>query len=239
MSLQESDIEQNIAEDTADSAIISDGQPLESPTVASSEREPAGIEFTAAELAYVRKLVADRIIQLKNRIGALDRSLQGHTAANTLNAEVEVLGLNEELDFLEHDFTKKLYVNTTGFERSSDINKYIVGFEANRAIEIHDQPDYTLDPTQLAMRQEEHTGVELSDKELSYMKKLVKGRMTELPRDIDDLDRSLANRTAYNGLNTRDEKEKAKGELNFLKHNLGEKLFAKDTDATEDMWRSS
>lgn len=239
MSLQESDIEQNIAEATASSSILNDDQSLESTTLTNSEGEPAGIEFTAAELAYVRKLVADRITQLKNRISIIDRSLQGHTAANTLNAEVEVLGLNEELDFLERDFSKKLYVNSPESDHSSDINKYIIGFEANRAIGIHDQPDYALDPTELAMRKEEHTGVELSDKELSYMKKLVKGRMTELPRDIVALDRSLSGRTAYNGPNTRDEKEKAKGELNFLKHNLGEKLFANDTDANEDMWKSS
>lgn len=236
MSLQESDIEQNSPEVMADPTIINDNQSLESPILTNHEEEHAGIEFTAVELAVVKKLVTDRIGQVKNLIRVLEHSLEGKTALNTSNAKIELVDLDNELDYLEHDLVKKLFKDDTESNQSYDLDKYIIGFEAMRAIDIHGQPDYALDATQLAMRKEQFTGVRIFGVDLSYVNKLVSGLTRELPRDIGVLDSSLSNSTTANRTNTEETMGMLKRERNFLKQNLGERLSRLDAaDTTRDM----
>lgn len=108
---------------------------------------------------------------------------------------------------------------------NSDFEKFLVGADAERAIESHGRPDYVLSPETLAMRQEEHTGVELTGVELAYLKKMTASRISGLEDQIESLDRSIKQHSAPNMNNAEEELGQLKGELNFLKHNFAEKLF--------------
>ncbi|OGZ20541.1 MAG: hypothetical protein A2494_02965 [Candidatus Lloydbacteria bacterium RIFOXYC12_FULL_46_25] len=107
----------------------------------------------------------------------------------------------------------------------SDFEKFLVGADAERAIESHGQSDHILDQETLAMRKEEHTGIELTGVELAYLKKLASDRISGLESRIEDLDRSIKQHSAPNMNNAEEELGQLKGELNFLKHNFAEKLF--------------
>lgn len=118
---------------------------------------------------------------------------------------------------------------------NSDYEKFLVGADAERAIDIHNQPEYILTPEERAMREEEHTGIELTGAELAYLKKITSDRIYALERLVDDLDRSIKERSAPNISNAEEELGKLNGELDFLKHNFAEKLFKeRNGESTEE-----
>jgi len=107
----------------------------------------------------------------------------------------------------------------------SESEKFAVDVAAKHAVESHGKAEYLLDPRELEMRADEHTGVELTRVELLYLKKVAKDRMTELKDKIKSLDDSIQGYSAPNMHNAEDEILKLKKELDFLEHNLAEKLF--------------
>ncbi len=115
---------------------------------------------------------------------------------------------------------------------NSDFERMSMENEAERAITSHNKPEYVLDPEARAMRKKERTGIELTDAELAYWKKITAERIVEFENRIDALSRSLDG-ALPNRQKTETELEKLEGELDFLKHNFAEKLFKDRTPADE------
>ncbi len=106
-----------------------------------------------------------------------------------------------------------------------DPERRFLNNEARRAIEAHNQPPHVLDQATREMKEKEHTGIELSGVELAYLKNMLFGRVTAIKNNLSALERSLRERAATNPSNTREELRELREELNFLEHNLAEKLF--------------
>lgn len=112
----------------------------------------------------------------------------------------------------------------------SDSERFSLQDAAQRAVESHDKPTEMLDPETRKMREEEHSGIELTGAELAYLKEIVLEKMEEVEDRIRMLERSTKERTASNSYKTENDKDALEKELVFLRHNLAEKLLG-DTNA--------
>jgi len=108
----------------------------------------------------------------------------------------------------------------------SDSERFGLNNAAELAIKSHGKPEGALSLDGRKMRSEEHTGIELSGAELAVVKKVIFDWIRRAEDDKDRLERSLDDMSAPNRSNTRDEIKRLGEDLNFLHHNLAERLFA-------------
>ena len=107
----------------------------------------------------------------------------------------------------------------------SDSERSSLGHAARRAIEIHGEPDYALNPEDRKMREQEHTGIELTGPELAYLKHHIAQDVEDVEGKIVTLEESLGQGREPNSSNAEAELVTLRKQLDFLKHNLVEKLF--------------
>lgn len=112
MSFFRSGFEKRALDEAARRAIESHNQPapfLDPETRKMKEKEHTGIELTGVELAYLKKVMSDRIMTIENNISTLERSLSERTAPNPSNTEEDLRSLREELNFLQYNLVEKLF----------------------------------------------------------------------------------------------------------------------------------
>ena len=112
MTLSHSSLESPSLESDSRRAIESHGEPeyaLDQGTREMRRMEHTGVELTAVELAYLKKITADRIKNLEASISQTETSLSEGTAPNSRNAEEELEKARHELDFLQNNLAEKLF----------------------------------------------------------------------------------------------------------------------------------
>lgn len=112
----------------------------------------------------------------------------------------------------------------------SDFEKYSLDESARKAVKSHGKEEYVLDQEARKMRENEHTGIELTGVELAYLKKVAFDRMGAIRDRISILEHPRYNE-ARNEKIDHEEVGALRGELDFLEHNLAEKLFGETKDA--------
>ena len=96
---------------------------------------------------------------------------------------------------------------------------------AKLAIKSHDHPEHILDRQVREMKAKEHTGIELTEAGLAYLRKIAFDKVESVENSISMLESSLHEGTAINVQNAEEELKNLKKELGFLQRNLIEKLF--------------
>ena len=112
MTLSHSSLESPSLEADSRRAVESHGEPeyaLDQGTREMRRMEHTGVELTAVELAYLKKITADRIKGLEASIYQTEISLSEGTAPNSRNAEEELEKARHELDFLQNNLAEKLF----------------------------------------------------------------------------------------------------------------------------------
>ena len=75
------------------------------------QRKRTGIELSGPELAYLQHDLSEKIGTLRNKISALERAINEGSAPNSFAAKEDLKKYGQELNFLEHNFTEKLFTN--------------------------------------------------------------------------------------------------------------------------------
>jgi len=112
MSLSHSSLENPSITSDSQRAVESHGEPeytLDPATREMREMEHTGVELTGVELAYLKKITADRIKYLEESIAQTEISLSEGNAANPENTEEELRRERQELDFLQNNLAEKLF----------------------------------------------------------------------------------------------------------------------------------
>src|SRR3989344_4676338 len=117
----------------------------------------------------------------------------------------------------------------------SDSGRESLKRAAELSIASHGQPEHRLSPEAAAIRSRKRTGIELSGPELAYLQHAMSEKIGTLENKISALERSVAEGSAPNSENAREDAQKLKQELDFLRHNFVEKLFKKTEDADNEV----
>lgn len=115
----------------------------------------------------------------------------------------------------------------------SESESFAVHTAADRAIESHGKTPEYLDAASLKMREDEHTGIELTGAELAYVRKLILEKMRSNDTEISQIKSALDGGTGVNRTNFEAKLEHLTKTKLFLAHNLAEKLFTAETKSTE------
>jgi hypothetical protein len=115
----------------------------------------------------------------------------------------------------------------------SDFERHRVHETAHAAIDSHNKEEYLWSEEERKVRTE-HPGITLDGPELAVVKSVIFDWMSATKNEVTELESSLREPGgAFNRSETEEKLNNLRRRLNFLEHNLAEKLFDETKDITK------